>query len=92
MDRMDFEAQLRRDGFAEIVNGELKPNETRSVHAHDHDVCALVLEGGIALTCNGDERLYKPGDIFTMAAGLEHAERAGSGGIRYLAGRRRPAR
>ena len=89
MDRMAFEAQLRRDGFGEIVTGELKANETRSVHAHDYEVRALVLDGGIALTWDGEERHYKAGDIFTMAAGCAHAERAGAGGIRYLAGRRR---
>ena len=88
MNQADFEAQLRRDGFDEIVTAELKPNETRDTHAHDYEVCALVLEGGITLTCDGEARAYKAGEIFTMAAGRPHIEQVGATGIRYLAGRR----
>lgn len=90
MNRADFEAQLRRDGFDEIVTAELKPNEIRAAHAHDYDVRALVLEGGITLTCDGEARAYEAGEIFTMAAGRAHTEQVGGTGIRYLAGRRRP--
>lgn len=90
MNQTDFEAQLRRDGFNEVVTAELKPNETRAAHAHDYDVRGLVLEGGITLACNGEERIYKAGEIFTMAAGRTHTEQVGATGIRYLIGRRRP--
>jgi hypothetical protein len=31
MDASKFEAELRNGGFAEIVKGEMKPNEVRNV-------------------------------------------------------------
>lgn len=89
MDASSFETKLRNDGFGEIVNGEMKPNELRKVHAHDYEVRGLVLEGGIVLTCDNEERSFGVGEIFTMEAGREHAERANSIGLRFIAGRRR---
>jgi quercetin dioxygenase-like cupin family protein len=89
MDASSFEIELRKDGFGEIVNGEMKPNEVRKVHAHDHEVRGLVLEGGILLTCDNKERSFGVGEVFTMEAGREHAERASATGLRFIAGRRR---
>ena len=89
MDASSFETELRNDGFGEIVNGEMKPNEVRKVHAHDYEVRGLVLEGGIVLTCDNEERSFGVGEVFTMEAGREHAERASSAGLRFVAGRRR---
>ena len=89
MDASKFEIELRNDGFGEIVKGEMKHNETRNVHAHDYQVRGLVLDGQIVLTCDGEERGFGLGEVFTMDAGREHAERAGSAGLRFIAGRRR---
>jgi quercetin dioxygenase-like cupin family protein len=91
MDASKFETELRTDGFGEIVKGEMKPNEIRNVHAHDYEVRGLVLDGEIVLTCDGEQRGFGVGEVFTMAAGREHAERAGSAGLRFIAGRRRQA-
>ena len=91
MDPSKFETELCNDGFGEIVKGEMKPNEIRNVHAHDYEVRGLVLDGEIVLTCDGKERGFGVGEIFTMEAGREHAERAGSAGLRFIAGRRRQA-
>ena len=89
MEPAEFEAQLRREGFTEVVTADMKPNETRAAHAHDYDVRALVLDGDITLTCAGEERTYRTGDIFSMAAGQSHTERVGRTGVRYLVGRKR---
>jgi quercetin dioxygenase-like cupin family protein len=89
MHASSFETELRTDGFGEIVNGDMKPNEVRKVHAHDYEVRGLVLEGGIVLTCGSEERSFGVGEVFTMEAGREHAERASPTGLRFVAGRRR---
>jgi quercetin dioxygenase-like cupin family protein len=89
MERAEFEDGLRRDGFQEIAAAEMRANETRAVHAHDFDVRAMVLGGEITLTCDGTERTYREGDVFSMAAGMPHQERVGGTGVRYLVGRRR---
>jgi quercetin dioxygenase-like cupin family protein len=91
MDASKFETELRNNGFGEIVKGEMKPNEVRNVHAHDYEVRGLVLDGGIVLTCDGEERSFGVGEVFTMEAGREHAERAGPTGLRFVAGRWRQA-
>ena len=63
MDASSFETELRNDGFGEIVNGEMKPNEVGKVHAHDYEVRGLVLEGGIVLTCGNEERSFGVGEV-----------------------------
>jgi quercetin dioxygenase-like cupin family protein len=91
MDVGAFEATLKRDGF----ETEVKSVEAGKVvhgHAHDFDVRALVLEGDISLTVGGTTTQYKPGDVFTMARGCEHIETIGPAGVRFLAGRRHPAK
>ena len=89
MEPLEFEARLRRDGFGEVVTAEMKANEVRPEHAHDFEVRAMVLDGDITLTCGGEERTYRTGDSFHMAAGTPHAERVGGAGVRYLVGRKR---
>ena len=89
MKQADFEARLRREGYREVVTAEMKPREHRAEHAHDYEVEALILDGEITLACGGEERTYRAGDIFRMAAGRPHEERVGDTGVRYLVGRRR---
>jgi quercetin dioxygenase-like cupin family protein len=89
MERADFEAGLRRDGFDEVAAAEMKANERRPAHTHDFEVRAMVLDGDITLTCGGAERTYRAGDVLAMAAGMPHEERVGAEGVRYLVGRKR---
>jgi mannose-6-phosphate isomerase-like protein (cupin superfamily) len=91
MTRAEFEADLVREGY-EIREGEIKPNEHRGVHIHDFDARLFVLDGGITLVF-GDERcVYGPGDSCNVPAGTMHEEHTEADGVRYLAGRRSPAR
>ncbi len=46
MDRIEFEADLRRDGYR-VVNGSVRPNFFAPNHCHDFDVKAFVLGGEI---------------------------------------------
>ena len=49
MDRVEFEAELRRDGYR-IVNSSLKPNMLDPNHCHDFDAKIFVLGGEITIT------------------------------------------
>ena len=89
MTEAEFEAELKRQGFDDIATGGLRPNESRVEHAHGYDVRGFVLEGAIALTCDGERREFRAGDVFTMPAGRRHSEQAGPDGLRYVIGRRR---
>jgi hypothetical protein len=42
MDRLQFEAELRRDGYR-VVNSSIRPNLAASNHCHDFDAKAFVL-------------------------------------------------
>ena len=86
-----FESALRRDGFDDIERKNLPAGTRVPEHAHPFDVRALVLDGEIRLTVEGDEYAYREGDIFVMPAGHRHAEAVGPDGVDYLVGRRRMA-
>jgi len=88
MDRAAFESELGAQGYKEVVDRRMEANATNPEHAHEFDAWLLVLEGEMTITCDGEERTYRPGDTFTMTAGRHHTERCGPAGTRYLAGRR----
>ena len=88
MERTAFEAELRDQGYAEIVDRRMLPNALNPEHAHEFDARLLVLEGAMTIAVEGSERTCRAGDSFAMTAGCRHSERSGSEGARYLAGRR----
>ena len=89
MDRLAFEAELRRDGY-QVVNTGLKPGQINPDHTHDFDARVLVLGGEIAITRDGVGETFGPGDSCMVPAGTVHAEHVGPEGVAYLAGRRTP--
>jgi quercetin dioxygenase-like cupin family protein len=89
IDTTQFEAELRRDGYLEIVEKSIPANTVIEDHTHPYDVRALVLEGEATIACAGEPpRVYRPGDILVVAAGVTHAEHYGPNGYRFLVGRR----
>ncbi len=91
MNTADFETALRRAGYREIEAKQTQPDFATQPHSHPFDVRALVLEGEMTLSSQGESRTYRAGEIFEMAAGREHSERYGPAGAKTLVGRRRPA-
>jgi len=88
MDRASFEARLKAEGFPEIRVNELQAGRHNAEHSHPFDVLALVLEGDITLTVQGEMRTYRAGEEFSMKAGCAHVEDIGAQGVKYLVGRR----
>ena len=84
-----FEASLRADGYSEVLTREMAAGTQVDTHHHPFDVRALMLSGELALSCEGQTRTYRVGDVFTMAAGVLHAEQFGATPASYLVGRRR---
>jgi quercetin dioxygenase-like cupin family protein len=58
-------------------------------HSHPFDVRAMVLKGALTLSCDGQSRTYRQGEIFTMARGCLHSESYGGQGAVVLVGRRK---
>jgi quercetin dioxygenase-like cupin family protein len=90
MDRAAFETDLREQGYGEVVDRRMEADAFNPEHAHEFDACLLVLEGAMTITSEGEPRIYRAGDTFSMSAGCRHAEQSGPEGTRYLAGRRYP--
>jgi quercetin dioxygenase-like cupin family protein len=90
MDRTAFEAELRDEGYGEVVDRRMMANALNPEHEHEFDARLLVLEGAMTIASEGQERTYRVGDTFSMTAGCRHAEQCGPEGARYLAGRRYP--
>lgn len=88
MDRTDFEASLRRDGYAPAVEVALAPDERREAHTHPFAVRGLVLRGRFGLACDSEDALYGPGEVFELERDREHYEHTGAEGAAYLVGRR----
>ena len=86
MDATAFAATLAGDGYV-AEERTLPPGMMTPEHSHAFDIRALVLDGAITLTCEGESRTYNAGEVFVMAAGRLHAETVGPDGVRNLIGR-----
>jgi quercetin dioxygenase-like cupin family protein len=87
MNRAEFEADLRREGY-EVRDGGIEPNVHRPAHTHDFDARVMVLEGSITLVFDGKRCVYRPGDSCSVPAGTMHEEHTEADGVRYVSGRR----
>ena len=88
MDRIEFEADLRRAGYR-IVNSSVKPNLVSPNHCHDFDAKAFVLGGEITITRDNSPVTFGAGQCFAVQAGSMHAEHVGPEGVALISGRRR---
>src|SRR5580700_774596 len=88
MDRLDFETELRRDGYS-VVNASLTPNLKVANHCHDFDARLFVLGGEITITRDNKPETFRAGQCCEVPANSMHAEHVGSEGVAYLSGRRR---
>lgn len=88
MDKAEFEAALRSDGFR-VVNSSVKPNLVAPNHCHDFDARAWVLGGEITITRDNSPTTFRAGQCFDVPAGCMHAEHVGPEGVALLSGRRR---
>lgn len=87
IDTAGFRAGLLRDGYA-VAERALPAGPAIHEHTHDFHAKAMILEGSFTLTVGGKATTFGPGEVFTMPAGIEHAERPGPEGVRYIAGRK----
>jgi mannose-6-phosphate isomerase-like protein (cupin superfamily) len=90
MNRTDFEADARRDGYT-INEGQIKPGETRKPHTHDFDARLFVVDGSMTLVRGDESETFGPGEFCSLQAGTLHVEQCGAEGVRYVAARRAQA-
>jgi quercetin dioxygenase-like cupin family protein len=90
MQRADFEAAIRAEGFNDIMERNGEANFVAQPHTHPFDVRILVLEGQMTVTTAATPHVCGPGDTFRMEANCEHFESHGPAGSLYVLGRRHP--
>jgi quercetin dioxygenase-like cupin family protein len=88
MDKAEFEAGLRSDGFR-VVNSSVRPNLVAPNHCHDFDARSFVLGGEITITRDNTPVTYRAEQCFEVPTGCMHAEHVGPEGVALLSGRRR---
>lgn len=88
IDAAAFEKSLCEAGYDEVLTREWAPGQVVAEHSHPFDARALVLDGEVTLSCNGEQRTYRVGDVFVLGAYTPHSETYGPKGARFLAGRR----
>lgn len=88
MDRTQFEASLKADGYGEAMPRRMEAGQTAPDHAHPFDARLFILEGEFILERDGGTRRYGPGESFEVPANERHGESFGPEGATYLVGRR----
>jgi len=87
MDRAQFEAQLKRDGY-DVMTNTTTAAKVNPEHSHPFDVRAMVVQGALTLTREGKARTYRAGETFAMPRGCMHYESYGDEGAVVLFGRK----
>lgn len=88
----EFAADQRARGFDEVLERRWPPLTVLATHEHEFDAKALVVDGDLWLTAEGETHHLRAGATFELDARLPHAERYGSdGAIYWVARRSRPA-
>jgi hypothetical protein len=89
-DFLRFEAAERAIGCSEVMARAWEPDVVQDTHTHPFHARALVVQGEMWLTVDGQTRHLRPGDRFDLAAGQPHAERYGRQGATYWVARTNP--
>lgn len=87
----EFESQSRAAGFDEVLERRWEPGTVLDTHAHPFAVQAVVVQGDMWLTVDGQTRHLRSGDRFTLERDVLHAERYGAQGATYWVARRHGA-
>jgi quercetin dioxygenase-like cupin family protein len=69
LNRSEFEAQLKAEGYQEIELQELAPRPGKGRHRHHFAIRGLVLSGAFIVTQDSDPVTYGPGQIFAVGEG-----------------------
>ena len=83
----EFEAAERARGCTEVIARSWEPGTVLDEHSHPFRARALVVQGEMWLTLDGQTQHLLPGDRFDVPAGKPHSERYGPQGATYWVAR-----
>ncbi|MEK9720366.1 MAG: AraC family transcriptional regulator [Quisquiliibacterium sp.] len=84
----EFKAQSLANGYDEVLVRQWSANQELALHDHPFAVTALVIEGEMWLTKEGQTQHLLPGDRFDVGLRVKHAERYGPQGTTFWAARK----
>jgi quercetin dioxygenase-like cupin family protein len=88
MNEIEFQAELRADGYTEVETQKLESRPAKGEHGHPFSIRGLVLAGTFIVTQDNQRTVYEPGQVFAVAQGHPHDESIGPEGARVLVGRK----
>ena len=83
---MNFEEDLRAEGFSHTYVWQDGPGAYYPEHTHPTVTAHIVLDGEVTVTSEGETRTYKAGERFDVPAETIHSAKMGPKGCRYLIG------
>jgi gentisate 1,2-dioxygenase len=83
-----FSKQAHAEGFDEVLERQWAPGTVLETHTHPFAVKAVVTQGQMWLTVDGQTRSLQRGDVFTLERDVPHDERYGVEGATYWVARR----
>jgi uncharacterized cupin superfamily protein len=90
-DLQAFRAQALAEGYEEPLLRQWAAQTVLTTHTHPFDAFAVLVQGEMVLSAEGQSRTLRPGDRFMLAREVPHEERYGHEGASYWVARRHPA-
>jgi len=87
MNQAQFIEMLQQEDYPDPVEVRQAPNGSLGEHSHPFAVKALVIDGSIDITIQGNRKTYSIGDVFQLGFEEPHSESYGPIGVVYLASR-----
>jgi len=87
MNQAQFIEMLQQEDYPDPVEVRQAPNGSLEEHSHPFAVKALVIDGSINITIQGNRKTYSIGDVFQLGFEEPHSESYGPTGVVYLASR-----
>jgi hypothetical protein len=87
MNEAQFIEMLQQEDYPDPVEVRQAPNGSLGEHSHPFAVKALVIDGSIDITIQGNRNTYSIGDVFQLGFEEPHSESYGPTGVVYLASR-----
>lgn len=82
-----FMSAALAEGFDEVLERVWAPGTVLGEHTHPFAVKALVVQGEMWLTVDGQTQHLRPGELFELERDVPHAERYGPEGATYWVAR-----
>ena len=84
MNEEEFRILAKEKGYGEVELQEAVPGPDEEMHAHDHSVLSLILNGKFTMTTDEGTKVFITGDLCENPAGTLHKEKTGPDGGSFL--------